>query len=191
VVYTGTLTAKKGILSLVSAWTTVRRSCPEAELHIYGKDGREPGGGSMHAYLSTQLSDDVRDSVYFHGHVDRDHLLDVLSESRVAVFPSYSETFGIAPVEAMACGCATIYTRLSCGPEIVREGVDGLLVDPDRPDEIAGAIIRLLCDDKLAQRLGEAGRMRSRSCFSIDSVLGHNVEFYKACLGEFERRRRG
>jgi len=56
-------------------------------------------------------------------------LLQALNAAEVAAFPSYTETFGLAAVEAMACGCPTVYTKRSCGPEIVRDGVTGLLVE--------------------------------------------------------------
>lgn len=188
VVFTGTLTRKKGIISLIKAWPRVRRMCQQAELHIFGKDGITENGQSMRAHLEAQLDDDHVDRVYFHGHTDRDTLFRELRKARVAVFPSYAETFGIAPLEAMACGVPTIYTRRPPGSELIGHDRDGLLVEPGNPDEIADAIIRLLKDDRLAKQLGDAATARVRDKFSLDSVCEQNLSFYRNCINRFSSR---
>lgn len=187
VVYTGTLTAKKGVVSLIRAWPGVREQVPAAELHLYGKDQTVEGGRAMSAALQALLPERDRSSVHFHGHVRREELLAALETSRVAIFPSYTETFGLGPVEAMGRGAPTIYTRRSCGPEIVREGVDGLLVEPDDTAGIAGSIVSVLRDPALARRLAEAGRERALSLSGIEPVTARNVAFYEDVLREFRR----
>ncbi len=185
VVFTGTLTEKKGVVSLVRAWPQVVARYPGAELLVFGKDTVTENGGSMTTYLRAQLGNAVEGSVRFHGHVTRQVLFDALRGASVAVFPSYSEAFAMAPLEALAHGCPTIHTRRGPGPEVVRDGVDGLLIDPDSPAEIADAIVRVLGDSALARRLGEAGRERVRGNFSIDAVLPLNEGFYHKCLETF------
>ncbi len=188
VLYSGTLTEKKGIVSLIQAWPSVLRECPGARLRIFGKDGTSPRGGSMRAFLETGMDGAVARSVTFHGHVDRDTLVRALHEARAAVFPSYSEAFAIAPLEAMACGCPTIYTRRASGPELIEPEHNGLLIDPDRPEAIAEAIIRLLRDDGLASALGQAGCERVRQRFSLDRLVVEDEEFYRECREQFRRR---
>lgn len=182
VVFTGTLTEKKGVVSLVKAWPLVLEKIPDARLHFYGKDGSAPGIPSMRAHLVALLPETARGSVVFHGHVERTELKAALRRARAAVFPSYAESFGIAPFEAMGTACPTIYSRRGPGPELVRDGVDGLLVEPGNPEEIAGAILRLLGDDVLARRLGVAGRERVKERFSINRLLPQNLEFFARCL---------
>ena len=185
VVYTGTLTAKKGVVSLLRAWPGVRDEVPSAELHLYGKDQTVQGGIAMSAWLQSRLPERDRSSVRFHGHVRREELLEALATSRVAIFPSYTETFGLGPVEAMGRGVPTIYTKRSCGPEIVRDGVDGLLVEPDEPGEIVTATVRILQDEALARRLGDAGRQRAVHLSGLDRVLDRNIAFYSDVLRAF------
>jgi glycosyltransferase involved in cell wall biosynthesis len=185
VVYSGTLTAKKGVVSLIDAWPRVALEHPDATLHIYGKDGAAPDGGSMQAFLAAKLSPDVRASVHFHGHVDRSLLLESLRRARVAIFPSYAEAFAMAPLEAMAAGCPTIATTRGSGPELLRHESEGLLVDPDEPPGIADAILRLLNDDLLARRLGEAGRARVERDFTADVLLPQNEQLYAECVARF------
>lgn len=184
VVFSGTLTHKKGVISLIRAWRSVYAQQSRARLHLFGKDTIY-NNGSMREYLTSILTDEERLSVVFHGHVSRQTLFRMFRTARAAVFPSYSEAYGIAPFEAMAWGCATIFTKRPPGPELIDDGINGLLVDPDEPDEIADAILRLLQDDTLAQRLGEAGRKLVEAKYSVEAVLPQNIRFYKKCITSF------
>jgi glycosyltransferase involved in cell wall biosynthesis len=187
VVFSGTLTGKKGVEALIKAWVIVVKSRPDAELHIFGKDARAHNGQSMQMVLSSLLNG-ARSSVYFHGHVSRQKLLDVYRTSGVAVFPSRAEAFAIAPLEAMASGCPTIYSRRGSGSELLEHGRQGLLVDPDEPAEIAEAILRVQTEPLFARELGEAGRARVRDCFSIEGLTAQNIAFYKKCSQDFRLR---
>ncbi len=189
VVFTGTLVAKKGIVPLIDAWPRVIARCPEAKLHVYGKDGRTSDGESMTAILRDRLGEHSP-SVHFHGHVDRAMIATALQEARLAIFPSFAEAFALAPMEAMAVGCPTIYSRLGSGPELIDEGVNGLLIDPHHPDEISDAILRLLSDDELAATLGANGARHIQTTLSVEQVIGRNVSFYERCVSAFFRRHR-
>jgi glycosyltransferase involved in cell wall biosynthesis len=182
VLYTGTLTEKKGIFSLASAWPEVIRAFPTAELHIAGK------GETARRKLVERLDSATLASIRFHGEVRRDTVLQMLKAARVAVFPSYAEAFALAPMEAMAAGCPTIYSLRSSGPELITHEENGLLVDPDRPSEIAGAIVKVLKDDALAARLSDAGRSHVRASFSPESWTRATESFYRACIDSFRTR---
>jgi glycosyltransferase involved in cell wall biosynthesis len=93
-------------------------------------------------------------------------------------------------MEAMACGCPTVYSRRTSGPELIEHERNGLLIDPDRPAEIADAMIRLLGDDALARRLGEAARKHVEERFSVRIMTAGNEAFYEACLSDFRRQAR-
>jgi glycosyltransferase involved in cell wall biosynthesis len=178
VVYTGTLTAKKGIFGLIDAWPAVKGTCPSAELHLFGKDTRSATGRSIQQEMMERLPNELHESVSFHGHVATAELVEALSTARVGVFPSYTEAFALAPLESMGCGCPTISTKLSSGPEQLRPETEGLLVDPGRPGEVSDAIVRVLRDGSLAERLGLAGRARVLSNFTMSALLPVNESFY-------------
>jgi glycosyltransferase involved in cell wall biosynthesis len=188
VIFTGTLTAKKGIISLIDSWPKVKQRFDDAELYVFGKDNTTSGGQSMQSHLLSRLPAELHRSVHFCGHVSRERLFQALSEARTAVFPSYSEAFAIAPLESMACGCPTIFTKLSSGPESIRDNIDGLLVDPDNHDEIAEAILAILRDDALAERLSNAGRTVVQERFSIERMLAENEAFFQQCI---EQKKQG
>jgi glycosyltransferase involved in cell wall biosynthesis len=187
-VFTGTLTPKKGVISLMRAWVQVVRACPDARLHVFGKDGRTDQGISMMAYLRAEMPGDVASTVQFRGGCPRDEVLGALMRARVAVFPSYAEAFALAPLESMAAGCATVYSTRGSGPELIGHERDGLLIDPDQPTEIAATLIRVFTDDGLAQRLGEAGRRRVQEQFSIERSAADNEGFYERCVRDFKTR---
>jgi len=185
VVFSGTLAGKKGVVALIKAWTAVVKSRPDAELHIFGKDARADNGQSMQAHLCSMLNG-VRSSVQFHGHVSREDLLDVYRTAGAAVFPSRAEAFAIAPLEAMASGCPTIYSVRGSGPELLQDGFEGLLVDPDSPEQIAESILRIQADPSFARKLGDAGRLRVREQFSLERLTAKNAAFFKQCVDNFQ-----
>jgi glycosyltransferase involved in cell wall biosynthesis len=185
VVFSGTLTAKKGIVSLLCAWPEVHRVCPEAELHVFGKDTRDAQGLSVRETLERNLQQGGTGGVVFHGHVTRERLFEAYQSARVAVFPSFVEAFAIAPLEAMACGCPTIYSRRGSGSEVLEDGVEGILVEPDAPEQIAKAVVGLFRDRETAERIGAAGQKRVRNCFSLPAILEQNLAFYGSCIREF------
>jgi glycosyltransferase involved in cell wall biosynthesis len=188
VVFSGTLTPKKGIISLIKSWPLVANSVPDAELHVFGKDGRAENGRTMQEYLRSLLPESVLASVHFHGHVSREELFASYRTATAAVFPSYAEAFAVAPLEAMACGCPTVFSKRGSGPELLTHEREGLLVDPDKPEEIAASILRVLQNPSFARELGEAGRVRIHQAFSIDRLVAQNVAFYENCAEDFRRK---
>ncbi|MEM6325915.1 MAG: glycosyltransferase family 4 protein [Bacteroidota bacterium] len=178
VVFSGTLTQKKGVEPLMAAWPKVVARVPEARLTLFGKDTVRPEGGGMREHLVGRLPEAVRGTVTFAGHVSRATLFDALARARAGVFPSYTETFGNVAVESMAWGCPTVYTTRSVGPEVVADGEEGLLVDPDHPEQIADALVRLLTDDALAARLGAAGRAHVLRDYTPEAVLPPTLDLY-------------
>ncbi len=189
VVFSGTLTEKKGIRSLIRAWPQVRQRHGEAVLHVYGKDTTRAGAHSMRESLVAELPEEARPSVIFHGHQSRSVVLEHLQRAHLAVFPSYAEAFAMAPLEAMGQGCPTIYSKLGSGPELIDDGSDGLLVDPSKPVEVADAIQRILESEELAASLGRNGKAKVESRFSISTVLGANEAFYAQCIERFQKQR--
>ncbi len=182
VVFSGTLTEKKGVVPLMDAWNQVAVRYPRATLHLFGKDGVAPGGGSMTTFLRSRLEGEAARRVTFHGRVSRETVLEEMATARVAVFPSFAEAFAIAPLEAMATGCPTIGSSLGSGPEQIEDGRTGLTADPAQPEQIAQAMMRLLADERLSQAVGENGRRNVQRRFSVEGVLAANETFYRSSI---------
>lgn len=177
VIFSGSLFYKKGIFSLVKAWKKVLLQVPDATLHVYGKGDQAP--------LLNLLSEKERKQVIFHGHVGRDHLLKQLAIADLAVFPSYSETFGLGVVEAMGVGCPAIYTKRSCGPEIMEDKREGILVDPDDIDEISQSIVLLLKNKSLREAMSSAAYEKVKGNFDIEGIAEKHVRFYEHVIRSY------
>lgn len=181
VIFTGTLTQKKGIYSLLKAWNLVKRQNPFVTLHVFGK-------GPVNK-LKEILEKDALASVFFHGHVSRERLLNELEKAPIAVFPSYSECFSLAPLEAMAAGCAVIYTLKSSGPELIVDGENGLLVNPDDINGIAKAINLLTEDKELRHSIADAGKRSVSDRFDITNSAQQHIDFYNEVIIEFKHNK--
>ena len=92
------------------------------------------------------------------------------------------ETFGIAPVEAMSVGKPTIYSKTGPGPEVIEDGISGLLCDPMDPKDIAEKISAVLANSQLGETLGRNGRMRVEKCFNKNDWIRRNVDFFNDCI---------
>jgi glycosyltransferase involved in cell wall biosynthesis len=182
VLFAGTLSESKGLLSLLSAWQIVKAVCGHARLNVYGKFGVLADGSSMQSYLSDKTSQLELMDVRFYGFVNRKELTNALQMANLAVFPSFFESFGLAAVEAMAFGCPTIFTKNASGPEIINHGLNGLLVSPHDPVEISQAVISLLQNEAFAENIGAMGRQMVMERFSLEKIVPLNEQCYKRCV---------
>jgi glycosyltransferase involved in cell wall biosynthesis len=180
VCYSGTLVQKKGVFSLARAWRLIKQRRPNARLIMIGRDGRHGARSSVEVIRELAGSD--ADSIDIVGHKAKADVEALLSTADVAVYPSYSEAFALAPMESMALGVPTIYSTRASGPELMRHGVDGWLCDPDNTEQLADQVATLLENESLRHRLGQAGQLRIREAFSYDTFLQNNMAVYQRCI---------
>lgn len=107
--------------------------------------------------------------IEFLGHVN--DAVQVLQNSDVLVHPTYHEGFGLSLVEAEMCGLPIIASNVGSIPEIVEDGVSGILVQPKNVDELASAIKTLVESKKLRLKMGQAGRQIFLSNFQFDKIV--------------------
>jgi glycosyltransferase involved in cell wall biosynthesis len=109
----------------------------------------------------------------------RSDVPDLLSEVSISVLPSLSEGTSNTLLESMAAGIPVIATRVGGNPEVVEDGVSGLLVPPRDSGALAAATVRLLEDEDLAVKVGQAGRKRVANLFSIDGSVHETERLYQ------------
>jgi glycosyltransferase involved in cell wall biosynthesis len=166
----------KGLVPLLEAVAKLRTE-RDVELTVIGRP-RE-GGRVDKAITRLGLSDVVQ---CVSGISDHD-LAGLYGQAEVAVVPSLYEGFSLPAIEAMACGVAVVATTGGALPEVVGvDGETGLLVPPDDPGALAGAIARLLDDPALRARLGAAGRERVISRFTWEVTAAGTAACYQALL---------
>lgn len=145
----------KGIDVLLMAFARLLGEGTPARLVLAGRDQTR---GALAAFAG-RLG--LADSVTFTGQLRPAALARRLSAAEAFVLPSRRENLPIALLDAMAAGKAVVATRTGGIPELVRHGVDGLLVPPGDAAALAGALRRVLTDAALRRRLGAAARRRA------------------------------
>lgn len=113
----------------------------------------------------------------------RDDMEEVLARSSLVCLPSYREGLPKILIEAAACGRAIVATNVPGCEEIVRNGVNGVLVPPRDPDALARAIDALLKDSRARTRMGERGREIALQKFKEEDVVRETIAVYRELLG--------
>ncbi|MCX6895282.1 MAG: glycosyltransferase [Verrucomicrobia bacterium] len=180
IVFVNSLNPKKGIGQLVDAMNVVCAKHPSARLVAVGQDTQPAEGGLSYVErLRGRIRPEFRARVEFIGRQDRAGVLGWLRRAHICCLPSHMETFGIAAVEAMSVGKPVIYSRTGPGPEVVEDGVSGLLCDPCDPADIATKINTILESPSLAETLSRNARARALACFEKQKWVQANVEFFR------------
>jgi len=122
----------------------------------------------------------LKNRVNFLGGMGQSELVKHYRNTAVLVNPSYSESFGMSLVEAMACEKPVVATRAGGMVEIVGDGRAGRLVDRGDVPALADAIVGLLADDGLRARMGQAGRLDVIDRFSWPQVAKRLIAHYEA-----------
>ena len=181
IVFVNSLNPKKGIEELIDATNEILPQRPGARLVVIGEDTQSRVAGGYLAALRERVAAGLRERVEFTGRLPREEVVNWLRRAVVCCYPSHMETFGIAPLEAMSVGRPTIFSKLGPGPEVVEDGVSGLLCDPRDPKDIGRCLTAILDDRMLAERLGKAARARVMKIFDSRNWVERNVEYYRSC----------
>jgi glycosyltransferase involved in cell wall biosynthesis len=169
------LVGHKGQRHFVAAAARVLRDVSDARFLIVGE-------GELREPLERQIKDlALERHVILTGF--RDDVIGLEKSFDVFVMSSVTEGLGSAMLDAMACSRPVVASKTGGIPEAVRDGVTGLLVPPQDEPALAQAIVRLLQDPSLRERLGTAGRHRIVDAFSVERMVAETLRVYE------ERRR--
>jgi glycosyltransferase involved in cell wall biosynthesis len=169
----GRLIEQKDHATLLRAFARVREQQPESRLAILGAGPLEAETRALAVSLG------LRDAVTLPGRTD---IRDWLLRADVFVHTSRWEGFGIVLLEAMLAGLPVVATRVSAVPEVVVDGVTGALVPSGDVEGVARELGGLLADPERRRGLGEAGRERARTDFSVARMAERTVEVYEASV---------
>ncbi|MCH8025277.1 MAG: glycosyltransferase family 4 protein [Chloroflexi bacterium] len=127
--------------------------------------------------LSKRLG--IEDRVTITGRLTREELIEQYNRAQIFVSPSLYEGFGLPAAEAMACGAPVLATTAGAYPEVIEDGVSGVLVPPGDAGALADGIERILDDAELQRRLGEEGRRRIVDHFSWRETAVRTLALYE------------
>jgi glycosyltransferase involved in cell wall biosynthesis len=171
-----TLRPEKALDVLIRATASLRTDFPDVAVLIVGSETPISFGerGRLEELISQLgLSDHVK---LLGGRSDVPEILDVID---VAVLCSSHEASPLAVMEYMEAGKPVVATRVGGIPDMVEDGVTGLLVPPNDPEALAQGIAMMLYDPDRAARLGGAARERRRTEFSIEATARHFEDLYE------------
>lgn len=198
--FAGRISPDKGCHVLVEAFNRVVERYPDAELKLVGPEAVLPrsfaidisddpmvralsrfyDGSPYQTHLERLASPAALRQMQITGAVPRDQLVSLFRETDVYVMPSiYFEGFGIPIVEAAACRVPTVCSNRGGMPEVVVDNETGLLVPPNDPDALATAILRLMDDPQLRQRMGGAAHRRTAQNFTWDRIADSLLDEYR------------
>ncbi|MCB9936408.1 MAG: N-acetyl-alpha-D-glucosaminyl L-malate synthase BshA [Planctomycetes bacterium] len=175
VVHVSNFREVKRPLDVVSAFAIAARE-QKARLVMIG-DGPELGACKE---LARELG--IFERCTFPGTYDA--IWELLPQADVFFLPSDYESFGLSALEAMACGVPVVASNTGGLPEVVEDGISGFLHTPGNVEAMAASIRKLLSDDKLAQRMGEAARERASSKFRREALLPVWEAYYERILSK-------
>ena len=162
-----------GLDLLIRALPLVRSQIPDIRLTVAGT------GATTEQYKALARELDLDDIVDFVGHVDNRRMFSLLRDHHIMVMPSLSESFGVAALEAAACARPVIASRVGGVPEVVEDGVTGMLLPPGDITALAGAIKKLATDLPTCERMGLAGYDLVRERYSCERSLDMMIDVYR------------
>jgi glycosyltransferase involved in cell wall biosynthesis len=179
VLVVGRLEQRKGAALLADVMPEVLRRCPQCTFRFVGSDGADTAGRSWRERLLDGVPSADRHRVHFE-QGSREDLIRRYRHAALSVLPSVWENFPYALLEAMACGLPAVGTRTGGLPELIEDGVSGLVVPPADPPALAAALCTLLDDVSLRERMGRAARQRVEERFSVEKVVPDMLSVYRS-----------
>jgi len=174
--FVGRLTRDKGLPELVDAFDTILRVQPDSHLLLVGwfDSSEDLLGRDVRALIESHprihLTGYVEDPAAYYRAMD------------VMVLPSWREGFPNVVLEAAATGIPVITTFTTGSRDSVVPEVTGLLIPPGYPEAISEAVLKLLCDPELRERMGKAARAWVHEHYADERVLGSAANYYKSLL---------
>ncbi len=170
ILFLGTLEPRKNIPALLRAFAGIRDQIPH-NLVLVGQRGWkwEPIFKEIERL-------DLHSRVQWTGYVSDPDRAVFYNGADFMVFPSWYEGFGMPLLEAMQCGCPVITSRVSAMPEVVGEA--GILIDPGRLEDLQGAMLRLIHEPGLAEKMRKAGLEQAKK-FSWEKSAQKTLEIFE------------
>ena len=205
ILFVGRISPEKGIHDLVEAFSKITEEYPQAELIIAGPHivvekeflfdlQHEPEVQALKPfyslnyleYIKSKIPSHLTSQVIFTGSLPQQELLPYYQKADVVINPSLSEAFGMSLVEAMATQTPVVATAIGGMPEIVDDGVTGLLTEPGNPQALADAIVELISNPNRARAMGIAGRRKVLRYYCWSKIAESLVDTYADIGVNFE-----
>lgn len=174
ILFVGTIEPRKNLSSLLCAFSSIRKNNKEVKLVIVGKMG-----WLQNNILKMVNRLKIKNDVIFTGFVEDKYLPYFYNLTELFVYPSLYEGFGFPILEAMACGCPVITSKVSSLPEIA--GDAAILINPKKEHELISAICNVIIDNNLRSELSIRGLMRAKK-FNWENCARETLKVYQSLI---------
>jgi len=176
ILYAGVLRARKGLFDLIRCADYVNKVRPNTKFVICGR-------GSFRKKIEKAVKKmGLEKQVIFLGHVSRNKLINTYQNATIQIIPSHYEGMPTTLLEGMSCGLPVIATDIGGNNEVITSDVNGILVPPKCPEELAKAILRLLADRSFREKIGIAARKLVEEHYNWDRISVNIQKFYEKML---------
>src|ERR1700730_11016308 len=141
------------------------------------------GGGAIRDFRRLAQDLGIGDRVDFPGWLDSSRVQALCADADILVLPSHAEGLAMAVLEGLANGLAVVTTPVGAHPEVIEPGVSGIMVDPGNVEALSDALVRVIDDEALRQRLGTGARRRFLEKFDIGSYAVRLRQLHASLLG--------
>lgn len=176
ILFVGRMEPRKGFDTLLRAIPKVLERFSNVHFDFCGSSEK-----SILDSAEKRLSSESR--VTFHGYVERNNLNKFYKNCDIFVAPSIYESFGMIYLEAMRFGKPVVACNSGGTPEVVENGISGILVSPSNADQLANALIRLCTSESLRKKMGQAGQIRISKFYSLDKLGEATLNHYQSFCG--------
>jgi glycosyltransferase involved in cell wall biosynthesis len=170
---------EKATENLLIAFRNILPRFPRAKLVIVGTGPREYFLKKLTAKLG------IERSVIFTGYISGDQIRSLYQQATLFVLPSRKEIFPIVLLEAMASNCPVLATRVGAIPELIKNGVNGLLVKPDNINQLIEAILLILEDPKKARDMARRAYEEMRTKYDWSITVDRILKVYESLLSRY------
>ena len=171
VLFLGKLGKRKGSYDLLEAIPEILKQVPDATFYF-------GGDGDIEQSKKISKTKNIEHHIQFLGWIGEEEKQQYLKEISVFVLPSYHEGMPMAVLEAMSYGMATVSTDVGGIPQIIEDGVNGILIGAGDIKALTETLVSLLCDAEKKRRLGQTAYLTINEKFNIEKEIEKVYQLY-------------
>lgn len=173
--FIGRVSKDKGVDSLVKSFLEAKRKHPELNLLLIGKKVKN-------YTFSSAITEELNKSIHLLGYLPQREVAKYMRTAEIVILPSLSEGSPKVLCEALACGTPVIGTRIAGINEIIIEGMNGILVTPNKIDELTAAIEKILTKKEIFHQFSEQSQKLIQEKFNLELNIKKDSWFFQSIL---------
>lgn len=188
ILFVGRFDSTKGGDSIIDAFHIIGQSDKNVTLYIVGPDQGVVVDGkrlNINEYITKNIpNESIRKRIKFYGHCDSSQILEMRQKAKVTVCCSRYENHSISLLEALSAGCPTVATAVGGNKEIIIDGYNGFLAEPESPESIAEKVLTLLNDERKLALFSKNAIDDTVKRFSPKDIAAQSVDYYQSVLNK-------